>query len=138
MPSGYRRDVTDKTELLERMYRAFGERDLETIASLLDPAITIWQTEELPWGGRYEGLDGFAAFFGKLSGTITSQVAVDDIYEAGDHVVQMGFTRGTVNATGVEFDVREVHVWEVRDGKAVSFRAYIDTPAMLAALDRRA
>jgi ketosteroid isomerase-like protein len=129
--------VTEKTELLARTYRAIGERDLETVVAIIDPSITIWQTEELPWGGSYVGLDGFAEFFGKLTGTITSSVEVEDIYEAGDHVVQIGFTRGTVNATGVAFDVREAHVWEVRDGKAVSFRAYIDTPAMLAALDGR-
>jgi uncharacterized protein len=129
--------MTEKTELLARTYRAIGERDLETVVAIIDPSITIWQTEELPWGGSYVGLDGFAEFFGKLAGTITSSVEVEDIYEAGDHVVQIGFTRGTVNATGVAFDVREAHVWEIRDGKAVSFRAYIDTPAMLAALDGR-
>ena len=129
--------MTEKTELLARTYRAFTERDVETVVAMVDPSITIWQTEELPWGGSYEGLDGFAEFFGKLIGTITSSVEVEDIFEAGDHVVQVGFTRGTVNATGVAFDVRAVHVWELRDGKAVSFRAYIDTPAMLAALERR-
>jgi uncharacterized protein len=129
--------MTEKTELLARTYRAFAERDVETVVAMVDPSITIWQTEELPWGGHYEGLDGFAAFFGKLTGTITSTVEVEDIYEAGDHVVQIGFTRGTVNATGVGFDVREAHVWEIRERKAVSFRAYIDTPAMLAALDGR-
>lgn len=59
---------------------------------------------------------------------------IERVYEAGDHVVQIGRTRGTVNATGVEFDVAEAHIWEVRDGKAISMRAYIDTPAMLQAL----
>ncbi|MGH9050651.1 MAG: nuclear transport factor 2 family protein, partial [Acidimicrobiia bacterium] len=111
--------MTEKTELLARTYRALTERDVETVVAMVDPSITIWQTEELPWGGRYEGLDGFAEFFGKLSGTITSAVEVEDIFEAGDHVVETGFTRGTVNSTGVAFDVREVHVWELRDGKAV-------------------
>lgn len=129
--------MTEKTELLARTYRAIAERDLETVIAMVDPSITIWQTEELPWGGSYVGLDGFAEFFGKLAGTINSTVAVEEIYEAGDHVVQIGFTRGTVNATGVAFDVREAHVWEICDGKAVSFRSYIDTPAMLAALDGR-
>jgi uncharacterized protein len=127
--------MTDNTELIARTYRAMAEGDLETMLAIVDPSITIWQTEALPWGGRYEGIDGFAEFFGKLRGTITSKVAVEQIFGAGDHVVEVGRTRGTVNATGAEFDVAEVHVWELRDGKAVSFRAYIDTPAMLAALE---
>jgi len=127
--------MTEKTELLDRTYRAMAEGDVETVLALIDPAITIRQTEQLPWGGRYEGIEGFAEFFGKLRGTITSKVAVEQIFEAGNHVVEIGRTRGTVNATGAEFDVAEVHIWELRDGKAVSFHAYIDTPAMLAALE---
>ena len=126
--------MSDKTDLVAGFYRAIGEGDLDTMMAMIDPSITIEQTDELPWGGRYEGLDGFGAFFGKLLGTISSKVEVEEIFEAGDHVVEMGRTRGTVNATGAEFDVREVHIWELRDGKAVSFRAYIDTPAMLSAL----
>jgi ketosteroid isomerase-like protein len=127
--------MTEKTELLERTYRAMAEGDVETVLALIDPSITIEQTDQLPWGGRYEGIEGFAEFFGKLRGTITSKVEVEQIFEAGNHVVEVGRTRGTVNATGVEFDVAEVHIWELRDGKAVSFHAYIDTPAMLAALE---
>jgi ketosteroid isomerase-like protein len=128
--------MSDNTELLARTYRAMTDGDIETVLALIDPSITIWQTEELPWGGRYEGIEGFAEFFGKLRGTITSAVEVERIFEAGDHVVEVGRTRGTVNATGAEFDIAEVHIWELRDSKAVSFRAYIDTPAMLAVLER--
>jgi len=127
--------MTEKTELLDRTYRAMAEGDIETVLALIDPSITIRQTEQLPWGGRYEGIEGFAEFLGKLRGTITSKVEVEHIFEAGNHVVEIGRTRGTVNATGAEFDVAEVHIWELRDGKAVSFHAYIDSPAMLAALE---
>jgi ketosteroid isomerase-like protein len=127
--------MSEQTDLIDRGYRAMAEGDVETVLAMVDPSITIWQTEVLPWGGRYEGIDGFAEFFGKLRGTITSKVTVEQIFEAGDHVVEVGRTRGTVNATGAQFDVAEVHIWELRHGKAVSFRAYIDTPAMLAALE---
>jgi uncharacterized protein len=127
--------MSQNTDLVAGFYRAIAERDLDTALAMIDPSIRIRQTDELPWGGEYEGLDGYAEFFGKLLGTITSRVEVEEIFEAGDHVVEIGRTRGTVNATGATFDVREVHVWELRDGKAVSFHAYIDTPAMLAALN---
>ena len=49
-----------------------------------------------------------------------------------------GKTAGTVNATGAAFDVDELHLLTVRDGKVVRFEAYIDTPAMLAALGEEA
>jgi hypothetical protein len=62
---------------------------------------------------------------------IQSQVTTESLFSTGDHVVQSGRTCGTVVADGASFDVPEVQVWEVLDGKVVDFRAYIDTPAML-------
>src|SRR5262249_12593682 len=67
---------------------------------------------------------------------IQSQVVMENLFSAGDHVVQTGRTHGTVVANGATFDIPETHVWEVRDGKVVALRAYIDTPAMLEALGR--
>ena len=37
-------------------------------------------------------------------------------------------------ATGVPFDIAEVHCWTIRDGKAVKAHFVIDTPAMLEVL----
>ncbi|HEY3724801.1 MAG TPA: hypothetical protein VGN59_15720 [Acidimicrobiia bacterium] len=51
-----------------------------------------------------------------------------------DRVVQRGRTAGTVRASGSTFDVAEVHVWTLRDGRVVAAELFIDTPAMLAAL----
>jgi ketosteroid isomerase-like protein len=36
----------------------------------------------------------------------------------------------------VTFDVAETHLFELRDGKIIRFEVYIDTPAMLDALER--
>jgi len=81
--------MTANTELLARGYRAMSEGDIATVLAMIDPSITIWPTEDLPWGGHFEGIDGFAEFFGKLRETITSQVEVEQIFEAGVHVVQV-------------------------------------------------
>jgi len=126
--------MTERTDVVARIYDAMHARDLDTLLTLIDPSVTVWQTELLPWGGSYEGVDGFGEFAMKLIGSITSEVEIGELYEAGEHVVQYGRTRGTVNATGATFDVAETHVWEVRDGKVYSMRSYIDTPAMLEAL----
>lgn len=50
--------------------------------------------------------------------------------------MQTGRTRGTVRANGASFDIPEVHVRELRDGKVVRYQSFIDTPAMLEALGR--
>lgn len=88
----------------------------------------------MPWGGEYHGHEGTLQFFGKLAGTVATAVEAENLFEAGDQVVQVGRTRGHVVATGKEFDIAEAHVWTVLDGKAARAEFYIDTPAQLAAL----
>jgi uncharacterized protein len=128
-------DTHPNVEVVRRLYDAFAATDLETILTLVDPDIVITQTEELPWGGEYRGYDGLRDFFGAIRGNIASQVTHVAVFSAGDRVVQVGRTAGTVNATGAAFDIDEVHLLTLRDGRVTRFDAHIDTPAMLAVLN---
>jgi ketosteroid isomerase-like protein len=74
------------------------------------------------------------AFAIALVGSIDSAVEILAMFEAGDRVFQYGRTRGTVRATGVPFDIPEVHVWTLDDGKVMAADFAIDTPTMLKAL----
>ncbi len=121
-------------ELARRLYDAMAAKDAGTLMTLFSEDVVVEQTPELPWGGHYTGHDGLGTFFVTLVGTITSQVTISTIFAAEDVVVQVGRTAGTVNATGRHFDVDEVHLLTIEDGKVVRFEAHIDTPAMLAAL----
>jgi ketosteroid isomerase-like protein len=121
-------------EVVEALYAAMAASDLDHLFALVDPAVVITQDPRLPWGGRFEGHDGLAAFALALTGTIDSRVAVEAMFATDTEVVQYGRTRGTVRATDVPFDIPEVHRWEVRDGRAVRAHFTIDTEAMLAAL----
>jgi ketosteroid isomerase-like protein len=56
------------------------------------------------------------------------------MFSADRDVVQMGHTRGRVVATGIPFDIAEVHRWTVRHGRVVAAHFSIDTAAMLSAL----
>jgi ketosteroid isomerase-like protein len=125
----------DNVDTIRRIYEAMKARDASVLQEILAPDVSIWQTPELPWGGSHEGHDGAFTFFLTLVEHIRSEVATENLYAAGNHVVQTGRTRGTVVANGATFDVPEVHLWELRDGKVVRFEVYIDTPAMLAALN---
>ena len=122
-------------QIVEGIYAAMAERDPAAVMAHLADDVTIYQDPRLPWGGNHVGHDGFIAFALALTGTITSSVRVDELYESDDrHVVQYGHTIGTVNATGAPFDVAEMHLWTVEDGKVVATHFAIDTDSMLAAL----
>jgi ketosteroid isomerase-like protein len=123
-------------EAVQALYRAFLKRELMTILSLVDSGIEIRVTEMLPWGGTYKGLGGLKDFFSKLLENVDSKVEFTEWIEAGDSVVAIGRSHGTAIASGNSFDIAVVHVWHLRDGKAVLFEPYIDTAGMLKALGK--
>jgi uncharacterized protein len=87
-------------------------------------------------GRTLHGHSGVFTHFLSLITHINSRLQHDSLFAAGDHVVQSGRSRGTVIANGASFDVAEVHVWLLRDGKIVRYDSFVDTPAMLDALGR--
>jgi uncharacterized protein len=121
-------------DLVAQVYRAFEARDFTVINRLFDPDIEIHQTAELPWGGHHRGHSGAVEFFSTLLAHVDSKVVPERMFAAGDDVVQVGRTVGTTKQ-GDPFDVEEVHVWHLRSGLVVGLDAYIDTPAMLTALE---
>ena len=125
---------TDNISIIRQIYDAFASQDLDTLLTLVDPDCVVTQDESLPWGGRFVGHDGVGTFALGLIGTIDSSVTVEALFEADGQVMQCGRTKGTVVANGNAFDVPEVHVWTLQDGKVVAAHFAIDTPAMLAAL----
>ena len=120
--------------MVAAIYEALEAKDVERLAELFSPSIVLDQDPALPWGGHYEGHEGFIEFAGKLTGNIDSKVTIEYLFQAGDEVVQVGRTAGTVVATGAPFDVPEVHRWRIEDGQAVKADFAIDTNLMLKAL----
>ncbi len=125
---------TSAIEVVRGIYAAMHARDIEAVLAVVSPELVLTQDPRLPWGGRFEGPDGFATFGLRLVEAIDSAVTIEAVFEADDEVIQMGRTKGTVRASGAAFDIAEVHRWAIRDGLAVRAHFAIDTPAMLAAL----
>jgi len=120
--------------VVRRLYDALQARDVSVIEQVFAPDVEIFQTPELPWGGSYQGRDGLFTFFLSLAEHLESAVTHEGMFAAGNHVVQHGRTKGKVRESQTPFDIEEVHVFELHDGRIVRFSAYIDTPAMLDAL----
>jgi uncharacterized protein len=119
-------------------YDAYARKDVEAFLALLDDSFEFRQSELVPWGGSYRGREGMMQFFGKITAHIDSVVDVEELVDAGDHVVMIGRSRGTVAATDRSFDVRVVHVWRVRDGRLLGLDVYLNVPAMVEALAQAA
>lgn len=122
-------------EIMRGVYAAFARRDLDTIRAAIHPDFVMEQQADLPWGGRRHGPDGFFAFLGTLLSYLDPTIETEDLYDSGDHIIQVGHTHGIVRETGHPFRAREIHVWQLRDEKIVFYQVHIDVAAMQAALD---
>lgn len=121
-------------DVVRANYLALARGDVPALLALSDPEIEIYQSDLVPWGGRRSGHDGLVAFLTAVREHLASEVEPDELFVAGDRVVQVGRTRGTARHTGKPFDAAEVHVWTVRDGLIAGFDAYVDTDELLGAL----
>jgi ketosteroid isomerase-like protein len=123
-----------RLDVIRRAYAAHAAGDLATVFALLHPEVEIVQTPELPWGGCHRGHDGARRFFAALAGWVDAQPRPERWFVAGEDVVACGRLVGRARRDGRPIDLEIVHVWTVRDGQAVRFAAWIDTPAMRRAL----
>ncbi|MGH7788338.1 MAG: nuclear transport factor 2 family protein [Candidatus Binatia bacterium] len=119
---------------MRKLYDAFARRDLAAIFNLFARDVELVQSTEVPWGGIYRGHEQAAQFFAGLTQHVTTSVVFERFIDAGDHVVAVGRTQGTVNATAARFDVPIAHIWELRDGQVMRGLFCIDNPTLQAAL----
>ena len=125
-------------DIVRRSYDAFARGDLAAVMADMDEDIVWEQAQGLPHGGTYHGLAAVrAAVFEPLDRDWwdTFSAVPDELLEASDgNVVVLGRYRGVAQGTGKRLDVPFVHVWTLRDGRAVRFRQFLDTAGWVEAL----
>src|SRR4051794_30607800 len=100
-------------EIVQAIYDAYGTKNVDALLAPLHDDFQISASDPLPWGGTFNGRDGMMEFIGKISSFIDSRVDVDEMVEAGDHVIAIGRSAGTIKATGKEYSVRLVDVCQI-------------------------
>ncbi len=115
----------ENVEIVRRAYAAFNRRDFDAALDALDPDVEWHQITQFPdravYRGREEMRDRFwnkqlVEQFGDF------RIDVEELVDAGDHVVMIGHIVAHGSASGVPIRLRVVNVLEMRDGKLV--RAY--------------
>ena len=124
-------------DLVKRSYAAFAEHDLDRVLADMHPEIEWQQAQGLPHGGTYRGLPEVRAnIFDPLDRDWWDGFTADpdEFLDAGDQVVVLGRYRGRAKQTGKQLDVPFVHIWTVRDDRAIRFRQFLDTAGWVEAL----
>jgi ketosteroid isomerase-like protein len=120
-----REDVELVRAIYERWRRGDGAREL------FDPEID-WSTPH-PDGSAIRGREELLAFLRRYAGTWQDyRIELEEIRDVGEHRVLVLFSEsGRGRGSGVEARVRPTGIWTVRDGRAISFKAYADRTAAL-------
>jgi len=124
--------------IVETVYTAFAEGDMETFAGLMAPDI-VWNEAE---GNPYADLNPYIGPEAVMSGLMSrlvsewedTSVTPDEFVVEGDRVVVFGRYGETWKATGKTIDIPFVHSWTVEDAKLVAFQQYTDTAALVATM----
>jgi hypothetical protein len=119
-------------EIVQRIYAAFGRRDIPAILAMLSPDVE-WGEPPNPFnpaGGTRRGHEGFLEWIeiGRQSEDIVvlepRKMLVDD-----DSVAVVGFMRCRAIPTGKEYESDFVHVVTLQAGKVAKFQEFFDTYA---------
>ena len=122
-------DVLERFYAAERTYMAAGGAvagaSFDDMADTLDPAIKLYQSPDLPWGGEYTGHQGFRDW----SIAMSSHFDVVDVqdarfFEQGDQVVIVCRLVTHAIATDETLDYPMVQVVTVRGNKITEFRPF--------------
>ena len=114
-------------DVVRSIYDAFESGDVDEVLDSLSEDVVAFVADGLPWSGTFHGREGFRKLLDAVEGQVQLAFETDEFIDAGEDVAQIGHGVGEVHVSGKRFNVREIHIWGVHDGKVVSFREYSDT-----------
>jgi ketosteroid isomerase-like protein len=105
-------------DLVRRAYNAFGEGDMDTLASLMTDDVSHVVPGDNRFTGEHKGRDDVFAFYGGIfevsEGTYTAELLT--VEEKG-HDKVVSTHRGTAKRADQSIDVTETIEFTIRDGK---------------------
>ncbi|MDB5680612.1 MAG: hypothetical protein JWO16_417 [Sphingomonas bacterium] len=129
----------ENVAVIKGIYDAFGAGDVAGVLGAMSPDIVWHEAENFPYADRnpYVGPQAVAeGVFGRCIGEWDGfNVQMTDLIDGGDRVVALGRYGGAYKTSGGAMNPQAVHVWTLKDGKAIAFQQYIDTLAVSRAME---
>lgn len=114
----------ENVEIVRRLYDAVASRDTATVLALYDPDVE-WDFTRHPYGALiggkiYRGHAGLRSFFSEMRDAWERvEWDLEDLFDAGEHVILMVNQRVRGRTSGVETEGSAVGVWTIHKGKVV-------------------
>jgi ketosteroid isomerase-like protein len=122
-------------EVVRRAYEAFARGDIDGLLEhFVTPDVEWRTTPQVMFGGTHRGVDEMRDRMADWTGPFEEfTTEVEEMIDAGVHVVVCHRMRGRGRDSGVEVDLRLWQVVSVRDGKLVRMHDYSSRAEALAA-----
>jgi len=118
-------------DLVRGIYDAFAAGDVPSVLGAMSPGMVWNEADNFPLADRnpYVGHDAIVqGVFARLAEQWDGfAVEIDELLDAGDTVVALGYYVGSHRATGKAIRAQLAHVWRIESGKTKSFQQYTDT-----------
>jgi ketosteroid isomerase-like protein len=112
-------------EIVRRVYDAIDRGDTATVLALYDPEIE-WDFARSPFRSLfkhdiYRGHDGLRSFIRERYEEAWESIddELEELIDAGEHVISVITTRGRGRASGVEVKKTHAGIWTIRNGRIV-------------------
>jgi len=130
--------VGENAEAVRRLYDAFNRQDTAVTRELMDPAIEWVNPDDAVEPGTRSGFDEYQDALGKVREVFTdAEIAVDDLVESGAEVATRIRMRVHLDASGMDTEVAQSHLWSFRDGRAIRFAWFTDVERAFRELESR-
>jgi ketosteroid isomerase-like protein len=117
----------ENVEIVREMLDAFNRGDYEASLAFLDEHVEWHDPPHVPGAGVHRGPEEVRRWFLRWMGAWESYTAeAEELIDAGDQVVVVHYERGRGKVSGAEVDQRFANLFDLRDGRIVSRRPFLD------------
>jgi ketosteroid isomerase-like protein len=114
----------ETVEIVRSIYEALNQGDWDTATRSTDPDFEI-TFQRGPNAGTHRGRDTIRTILEDQREAFDAWlIEVEKLFDSGDQVVALVKSRLRPRGTDAEFEIRNGHIWTIRDGVAVSLRGF--------------
>jgi ketosteroid isomerase-like protein len=118
-------------DFIRALYEAFAKGDIPAVLGDFDPNIRFILADNSPYAANSPHIGPTAVLenvFMRIGAEWNNfAIRVDELIDAGEKVIMLGYYTGTYKATGKQILAQVAHIWTSEGGKAIKFQQYTDT-----------
>jgi uncharacterized protein len=120
--------------VIRELFAAFYAGELHRMEEFVDPEVTVWQSEGLPYSGRYRGIEGFLDMAQKIYSRVEVDNRFSKMLDDGEQTVVFMDLKFTDRETGRTAESPNIEWYTFRDGRVIDIDVYYKDPQSIAAL----